>query len=72
MTWRVRTAAVAAFVLGVVALGLGAGSVVLDRLTHQPGTGGPAVDAFVGAVDVVPSIAVGILLASSAGWSPTR
>jgi hypothetical protein len=33
---------VTAVVLGVVALGLGAASVLVDSLTHQPGTGGPA------------------------------
>jgi hypothetical protein len=39
---RARTASVTAVVLGVVALGLGAASVLVDSLTHQPGTGGPA------------------------------
>jgi hypothetical protein len=39
-TLRARTAPVAAGVLGVVALGLGAAAVVLDALTHQPGTAG--------------------------------
>jgi hypothetical protein len=33
-------------VLGAVALGLGVASVLLDHLTHQPGTGGWAADAF--------------------------
>jgi hypothetical protein len=33
---RARTAPAAAVVLGVVALGLGAASVVLDSLTHRP------------------------------------
>jgi hypothetical protein len=51
------------FALGVVILGLGAASVVLDHLTHQPGTGGPAADALVGAAGVVPATAVGTLLA---------
>ena len=36
---RARTAAVAAVVLGVVTLGLGLASVLLDSLIHQPGTG---------------------------------
>jgi hypothetical protein len=51
------------FALAVVILGLGAASVVLDHLTHQPGTGGPAADALVGAAGVVPATAVGTLLA---------
>ena len=51
------------FALGVVILGLGVASVVLDHLTHQPGTGGPAADALVGAAGVVPATAVGTLLA---------
>ncbi len=49
--------------LGLVILGLGVASVVLDRLTHQTGTGGPAADAFITAVGVVPVTAVGALLA---------
>ena len=53
----------AAVVLGVVVLGLGAASVLLDRLIHQPGTGGPAADAFITAVGAVPATAVGTLLA---------
>jgi hypothetical protein len=51
------------FALAAVILGLGAASVVLDHLTRQPGTGGPAADALVGAVGVVPATAVGTLLA---------
>ena len=62
-TWRAKTAAVAAVVLGAVVLGFGAASVVLDSLIHQPGTGGPAADAVITAVGVVPVTAVGTLLA---------
>jgi hypothetical protein len=50
-------------VLGVVTLGLGACNVVLDRLTHQPGTAGAAADAVITAVGLVPATAVGVLLA---------
>jgi hypothetical protein len=57
-------------VLGVVTLGLGAASVLLDHLTHQPGTGGPAADAFVGAVGVMPATAVGTLLAARRPRNP--
>jgi hypothetical protein len=60
---RPRAAAVAVVALGLVILGLGVASVVLDRLTHQTGTGGPAADAFITAVGVVPVTAVGALLA---------
>jgi hypothetical protein len=60
--WR-RASWSLALALGVVALGLGVVSVLLDRLTHQPGTGGPVADAFIGAAGVVPATAVGTLLA---------
>jgi two-component system NarL family sensor kinase len=61
---------VVAVVLGVVILGLGAASVVLDSLTHQPGTGGPAADAFITAAEVVPVTAVGTLLAARRPRNP--
>jgi hypothetical protein len=61
---------VAAFVLGVLALGLGAASVVLDHLTHQAGTPGPMADAFVTAAGVVPATAVGTLLAARRPRNP--
>ena len=67
---RARAAPVAAVVLGVVTHGLGAASVVLDRLTHQPGTGGPAADAFITAVGAVPATAVGTLLAARRPCNP--
>ena len=69
-TLRVRAAPVAAVVLGVVALVLGAANVVLDRLTHQPGTGGTAADAFIAAVGAVPATAVGTLLAARRPRNP--
>ncbi len=61
--WSRRAAPPLAVAIGLVALGLGAASVVLDHLTHQPGTGGPVADAFVTAAGVVPATAVGTLLA---------
>ena len=67
---RAQTAAAAAVVLGVVTLGLGAASVLLDNLTHQPGTGGPAADAFITAVGAVPATAVGTLLAARRPRNP--
>ena len=56
--------------LGVVTLGLGACNVVLDRLTHQAGTGGAAADAFITAAGVVPATAVGVLLAARRPRNP--
>ncbi len=53
----------AAVVLGVLVLGLAVASVVLDSLTHPPGTGGPVADAFLTAAGAVPVTAVGTLLA---------
>jgi hypothetical protein len=67
---RAQTAGAAAVVLGVVTLGLGAASVLLDNLTHQPGTGGPAADAFITAVGAVPATAVGTLLAARRPRNP--
>jgi hypothetical protein len=67
---RAQTAAAAAVALGVVTLGLGAASVLLDRLTHQPGTGGPAADAFITAVGALPATAVGTLLAARRPRNP--
>jgi hypothetical protein len=67
---RAQTAGAAAVVLGVVTLGLGAASVLLDSLTHQPGTGGPAADAFITAVGAVPATAVGTLLAARRPRNP--
>ena len=67
---RAQTAGAAAVVLGVVTLGLGAASVLLDNLTHQPGTGGPAADAFITAVGAVPATVVGTLLAARRPRNP--
>ena len=69
-TLRTRAALVAAVALGVITLGLGAASVVLDSLTHQPGTGGPAADAFITAAGVVPVTLVGTLLAARRPRNP--
>ena len=69
-TLRTRTAPVAAVALGVITLGFGAASVVLDSLTHRPGTGGPVADAFVTAAGVVPVTLVGTLLAARRRRNP--
>ena len=70
-TWQARIAPAAAVVLGVIALGLGALSVVLDSLIHQSPTGGPAADALITATGVVPATAVGTLLAARHPRNPT-
>ena len=44
MVSRARIAPVAAVLLGLVVLGMLALTVVLDSLTHYPGTGGPLVE----------------------------
>ena len=67
---RARTAPVAAVMLGVITLGLGVASVVLDHLTHQPGTGGSAAAVFITAAGVVPATAVGTLLAARRPGNP--
>jgi multisubunit Na+/H+ antiporter MnhC subunit len=61
---------VLAVVLGVVTLGFGLASVLLDSLTHQPGTGGPVADAFTTAASVVPVTTVGTLLAARRPRNP--
>jgi hypothetical protein len=61
---------VAAVVIGVVTLGLGAASVLLDSLTHQAGTGGPVPDALLTAIAVVPETAIGTLLAARRPRNP--
>ena len=67
---RAWAAPVAAVVLGVVTLGFGLAAVLLDSLTHQPGTGGPAADAFITAASVVPAATVGTLLAARRPRNP--
>ena len=68
--WSRRVAPLLAMTLGVISLGCGAASVVLDHLTHQPGTGGPAADALATAAGVIPVIAVGTLLAARRPRNP--
>jgi hypothetical protein len=63
-------APVAAVVLGVVTLGLGLATVLLDSLTHQPGTGRPVADASITAASVVPAAVVGALLAACRPRNP--
>lgn len=67
---RLRAAPATAVVLGVVILGLCVASVVLDRLTHPLGTGGPVADSLLTAAGAVPVTAVGVLLAARRPRSP--
>lgn len=68
--WSRRAAPALAVTIGLVVLGFGAASVVLDHLTHQPGTGGPAADALVTTIGVVPATVVGMLLAARRPRNP--
>jgi hypothetical protein len=65
-----RAAPIAAIVFGLVTLTVDMATVPLDRLTHQPGTGGPLADTLVTAAAVVPATAVGTLLAARRPRNP--
>jgi hypothetical protein len=67
---RAKAAPAGAVVLGLITLGLGLASVVLDHVTHAPGNGAPAVDALATAAAVVPIAAVGTLLAARRSRNP--
>jgi hypothetical protein len=70
MVSRDRIAPVAAVLLGLVVLGMLALTVVLDSLTHYPGTGGPLVDSLaVGAVGI-PAASVATLLVARRPRNP--
>ena len=67
---RGRIAQVAAILLGLVVLGMLALTVVLDSLTHYPGTGGPLVDSLAVASAGIPAAAVATLLAARRPGNP--
>jgi hypothetical protein len=68
---RFRHAApILAIVFGLITLGVDLATVPLDSLTHQAGTGGPVADAFTIAAAVVPTAAVGTLLAARQPRNP--
>ncbi len=52
-----------AIALGVITVALDLAAVPLDSLAHQGGTGGPVADGFAVAAAVIPTAAVGTLLA---------
>ncbi|HXJ24118.1 MAG TPA: hypothetical protein VNH17_00380, partial [Streptosporangiaceae bacterium] len=65
-----RIAPVAAVLLGLVVLGMLALNVVLDSLTHYPGTGGPLVDSLAVAFAGIPAAAVATLLVARRPRNP--
>jgi len=70
MVSRGRIAQVAAVVLGLVVVGMLALTVLLDSLTHYPGTGGPLVDSLALAAGGLPSAAVATLLVARRPGNP--
>jgi hypothetical protein len=58
-----RVAPLLAIALGVITVALDLAAVPLDSLAHQGGTGGPVADGFAVAAAVIPTAAVGTLLA---------
>ncbi len=65
-----RAAPIAAIVAGVVTLGFCMASVPLDSAIHQAGTGGPLADTLTNAIAIVPTAAVGTLLAARRPRNP--
>jgi hypothetical protein len=70
MVSRGRIAPVVAVLLGLVVLGMLALTVVLDSLTHYPGTGGPLVDSLAVACGGIPAVCVATLLAARRPGNP--
>lgn len=70
MVSRARTAQAAAVLLGLVVLGMLALTVVLDSLTHYPGTGGPLMDSLAVASAGIPAAAVATLLVARRPGNP--
>ncbi len=67
---RKRGAQVAAVVLGLLLLAMGALGVVLDSVTHYPGSGGPLVDSLATASAALPAAAVATVLAARRPRNP--
>ena len=70
MVSRERIAQVTAVLLGLVVLGMLALTVVLDSLTHYPGTGGPLVDSLAVGSAGIPAASVATLLAARRPGNP--
>src|SRR5215472_6999740 len=65
-----RAAPLVAISLGLITLALDMATGPLDVLTHQSGTGGPVADGFAVAAAVIPTAAVGTLLAMRRPGNP--
>jgi hypothetical protein len=70
MVRRKRIAPAAAVLLGLLLLAMGALGVVLDAVTHYPGSGGPVVDSLATASAALPAAAVATLLAARRPRNP--
>jgi len=70
MVSRGRIAPAAAILLGLVVLGMLVLTVVLDSLSHYPGTGGPLVDSLTVAAAGIPAASVATLLAARRPGNP--
>jgi hypothetical protein len=70
MVSRRRIAPVAAVLLGLLLLAMGALGVVLDAVTHYAGSGGPVVDSLATAAAALPAAAVATLLAARRPRNP--
>jgi len=70
MVSRGRIAPAAAILFGLVVLGMLVLTVVLDSLTHYPGTGGPLVDSLTVAAAGIPAASVATLLAARRPGNP--
>jgi len=68
--WPRGAAPVVAVALGVLSIAMGAATVLLDSITHQAGTGGPVADALAVTAVIVPTTAVGTLLAARRPRNP--
>ncbi len=67
---RKRIGQVAAVVLGLLLLAMGVLGVVLDSVTHYPGSGGPLVDSLATASAALPAAAVATVLAARRPRNP--
>ena len=70
MVSRGRIAPAAAILFGLVVLGMLVLTVVLDSLSHYPGTGGPLVDSLTVAAAGIPAASVATLLAARRPGNP--
>jgi hypothetical protein len=67
---RKRIGQTGAVALGLLLLAMGVLGVVLDSVTHYPGSGGPLVDSLATASAALPAAAVATLLAARRPRNP--